>query len=135
MPHASKLFLAYLEKFSRVAPFYAHPPKLPAVLRVARKLKFPAERRREVAGVLREQNAVFGCGAATQRQLEQLEKGAVAVVTGQQVGLFSGPAYAVYKATLPSVVLHLLLFNEPANLSKNRKTLSPFSALVALTLP
>jgi len=98
LPHPSKLFLAYLEKFSSVAPFYAHPPKLPAVLRVARKLKFPAERRREVAGVLREQNAGFGCGAATQRQLEQLEKGAVAVVTGQQVGLFSGPAYAVYKA-------------------------------------
>lgn len=48
--------------------------------------------------ILREQNAGFGAGEATRQNLERLAKGALAVVSGQQVGLFSGPAYAIYKA-------------------------------------
>ena len=54
--------------------------------------------RRAVVEVLREQNRGFGADAATERSLERLAKGAVAIVTGQQVGLFSGPAYSFYKA-------------------------------------
>ena len=42
--------------------------------------------------------ARFGADAATERSLDRLAKGAVAIVTGQQVGLFSGPAYSFYKA-------------------------------------
>jgi len=68
------------------------------VRQVAASLEYPAERRREVAGILRGQNATFGASAATLSNLEKLERGAVAVVSGQQVGLFGGPAYAVYKA-------------------------------------
>ena len=98
LPHPSKLFLHYMENFSRVGGFYAHAPKFAAVKRVAGKRAFPEERRRAVAAILREQNRALGSGAATERNLERLEKGAVAIVTGQQVGLFSGPAYAIYKA-------------------------------------
>jgi len=98
LPHQPKLFLDYLDYFQRVKEFYVHPPTMQALTRAARKLKYPDERRAEVARVLREQNAALGAGAETQSNLERLEKGAVAVVTGQQVGLFSGPAYAIYKA-------------------------------------
>jgi bacillithiol biosynthesis cysteine-adding enzyme BshC len=69
-----------------------------AVARVARDLKFPDDRRKEVAGILREQNTRFGGGPAALENLARLERGAVAIVSGQQVGLFSGPAYAFYKA-------------------------------------
>lgn len=69
-----------------------------AVTRAARRLDYPDERRAEVASILRKQNIALGAGAETQRNLDRLEKGAVAVVSGQQVGLFSGPAYSVYKA-------------------------------------
>jgi bacillithiol biosynthesis cysteine-adding enzyme BshC len=98
LPHQPKLFLQFIEHFSRVAEFYAHPPAMASVKRVARGLKFPRERRAEVASALRAQNEAFGAGEATAENLAKLEKGAVAVVSGQQVGLFSGPAYAIYKA-------------------------------------
>jgi bacillithiol biosynthesis cysteine-adding enzyme BshC len=98
LPHQSKLFLTFLDNFSSVEAFYEHPPQMSAVESVARGLDFPAERRREVATILRTQNVAFGAGAATAANLERLEKGAVAIVSGQQVGLFSGPAYSFYKA-------------------------------------
>ncbi|HVS87170.1 MAG TPA: bacillithiol biosynthesis cysteine-adding enzyme BshC [Candidatus Acidoferrum sp.] len=98
LPHQPKLFLQFVDSFSRVAAFYAHPPTMQWVKREARKLKFPQERRAEVVSALRAQNEAFGSGEATLENLRRLEKGAVAVVTGQQVGLFSGPAYAIYKA-------------------------------------
>ncbi len=98
LPHQPKLFVRLIEDFASVSQFYAHAPNLDAVRRVAASLEFPAGRRREVAAILRKQNEAFGAGAAAQSNLERLERGAVAVVSGQQVGLFSGPAYAIYKA-------------------------------------
>src|SRR5713226_2971341 len=97
-PHQPKLFLEYLDHFEKVKSFYFHPPDMPAVTRVARKLDYPDERRAEVTSILRTQNIALGAGAEAQSNLDRLEKGAVAVVSGQQVGLFSGPAYSVYKA-------------------------------------
>src|SRR5258705_2121792 len=98
LPHQPKLFVRLIDDYSSVKKFYAHPPNMDAVKQVAASLEYPAERRREVAGILREQNAGFGAGSATLSNLEKFERGAVAVVSGQQVGLFGGPAYAVYKA-------------------------------------
>ncbi|HKW56545.1 MAG TPA: bacillithiol biosynthesis cysteine-adding enzyme BshC [Candidatus Acidoferrum sp.] len=98
LPHQPEIFLDFLEQFSRVARFYAHPPTMQAAAAEARSLNYPAERRGEVAAVLRAQNARFGAGDAARENLERFAKGAVAVVSGQQVGLFSGPAYAIYKA-------------------------------------
>src|ERR1700730_17803487 len=98
LPHQPKLFVRLVDDYSSVKQFYPHPPNMDAVKRVASSLEYPAERRREVARILREQNAAFGASDAAMRNLEKLERGAVAVVSGQQVGLFGGPAYAVYKA-------------------------------------
>jgi len=98
LPHQPKLFVRLVDDFSSVSRFYPHPPTLEAAQAVARSLNFPADRRKEVAAILREQNTKLGSGTATQNNINALERGAVAVVSGQQVGLFSGPAYAFYKA-------------------------------------
>src|ERR1700719_1221313 len=98
LPHQSKLFLEYLNNFSKVQGFYAHTPKMASVTAVAANLDFPQERRSAVATTLRAQNAAIGAGPVVFENLDRLEKGAVAIVSGQQVGLFSGPAYSFYKA-------------------------------------
>jgi len=98
LPHTPKLFRDYVENFSRLESFYEHAPTLKSVVSYARQLEFPRERRLEVASILRSQNLLYGSGETTEENLQRLEQGAVAVVSGQQVGLFGGPSYAFYKA-------------------------------------
>lgn len=98
LPQTTRLFAAFLDDFSRVEKFFAHPPTLEGIIAASRQVQLDAGVRRAVAGVLREQSRRFGADGATERNLDRLTAGAVAVVTGQQVGLFTGPAYSFYKA-------------------------------------
>src|SRR3989344_5234138 len=99
IPHTAALFADALYRFPRVARFYAHAPFDPASVRAAAQaVALDAARRVAVADVLAEQNRPFGGGHETEENIARLRRGAVAVVTGQQVGLFGGPAYSVYKA-------------------------------------
>jgi bacillithiol synthase len=98
LPHTPRLYRDYVEHFEKLQPFYEHEPDLKIALQLAHKLDFPKHRRRDVAEILRDQNRQFGSGEATLRNLDLLAEGAVAVVSGQQVGLFGGPAYSFYKA-------------------------------------
>lgn len=98
LPHTSKLFAAFVGDFARVEGFYGHPPTLAGALGAAREARLPDSARRTLSDVLREQNRQMGGGEAVQRSIERLRRGATAVVTGQQVGLFGGPAYTFYKA-------------------------------------
>ncbi len=98
VPHTTRLFATFLDDFARVGDFYAHPPSEEGILAAAREVAYDAAGRRAVIEVLREQNQRLGTDAASARNLDRLGAGAVAVVTGQQVGLFTGPSYSIYKA-------------------------------------
>jgi bacillithiol synthase len=98
LPHATKLTRDYIEHFPKLASFYSHPPDLESILTVAKQLQFPVERRHQVADILGAQNKQFGSSSVTLENIDRLYHGAVAIVSGQQVGLFGGPAYAFYKA-------------------------------------
>jgi len=100
IPHQSKLFLSYLSLSPQALRFYRHPPTMEGLLKAARDrmdgVKYPRE---TIASVLRRQNKSYGSDSETVRNIDLLEKpDSVAIVTGQQVGLFTGPLYTIYKA-------------------------------------
>jgi bacillithiol biosynthesis cysteine-adding enzyme BshC len=98
VPHATRLYSSYLQDFTSVARFYGHPPTFESIQRVAGSVHPDPESRLRVAEVLRAQNRVFGSDASVEAALDRFASGAVAIVTGQQVGLFSGPSFTIYKA-------------------------------------
>src|SRR5579862_78364 len=108
LPHQPKLFLRFLSDFSSVSQFYPYPPSLEAIQQAAKLLDYPEGRRKEVAAILRETNKSLGSGEATAGNIDRLANGAVAVLSGQQVGLFGGPAYAFYKALSAIQIAHEL---------------------------
>ena len=55
-------------------------------------------RRERVSAILERQNKSWDASPQTFANLDRLRQGAAAIVTGQQVGLFGGPMFAVYKA-------------------------------------
>ena len=98
IPHSSRLFLDYLFHFQNVSEFYPRPANRSWLADEAKRVQYDPERRARVAAVLDRQNGEFGVGEKAQDALRRFREGAVAVVTGQQVGLFGGPLYSLLKA-------------------------------------
>ena len=93
IPGTSRLFVDYLYDFNRVEKFFpAHFSDFDALMRSARAIEYPEARRAQITSALRKQNG------ESPALSELARPGTVAVVTGQQVGLFSGPVYTVFKA-------------------------------------
>lgn len=100
VPKSSALLVNYFYHFERLSHFYNGSPFDPASFQaVVSQLRVSDSTRQEVATVLARQNQAFGCGQATLDNIQHLaQPGTFAVVTGQQVGLLSGPAFTLYKA-------------------------------------
>ncbi|MGA7410682.1 MAG: bacillithiol biosynthesis cysteine-adding enzyme BshC [Bryobacteraceae bacterium] len=106
IPGTSALFNDYLYDFEKVAKFFPHRPySLESFAAAAKEVEYPVERRKALVEALRPLNP----GSANLERLA--EPGTLAVVTGQQVGLFSGPAYTVYKAVTAAKLAHQLTQN------------------------
>jgi bacillithiol biosynthesis cysteine-adding enzyme BshC len=99
IPHTTQLFTDLLAYSPKVKPFYPKPPYLREWVNAeAGRLNYDSARRARVADILERQNRSWDASAKTLANLGRLRQGAAAVVTGQQVGLFGGPMFAIYKA-------------------------------------
>lgn len=99
IPHTTRLFSDFLAYTPKVQQFYPCSPNLDDWVQEQNpNPRFSAGRRQQVTAILERQNRTWGASAATLANLERLRTGAAAIVTGQQVGLFGGPAFAIYKA-------------------------------------
>jgi bacillithiol biosynthesis cysteine-adding enzyme BshC len=99
-PHLPHLADDYIYDFGKVRGFYNGDFREPAAFeRQTERVRSRQIAREALAAVLTEQNGGYGCGPETLSAIERIVRDkACAVVTGQQVGLFSGPLYTIYKA-------------------------------------
>ncbi len=100
LPHIPPLARDYLSDYGKVGEFYNGDFRDPAAFeRQAQSVLSRDIPRRDLAAILADQNRSYGCGPETLDQIDKLVRDRTgAVVTGQQVGLFSGPLYTIYKA-------------------------------------
>ena len=100
LPAVSPLIYDYHYNFTKVAKFYNGDFRdlatMQAHIEQVRSRDYPRE---QLGSILKEQNETYGCDSNTLENITMLaDRQACAVVTGQQVGLFSGPLYTIYKA-------------------------------------
>lgn len=99
IPHTTRLFADFLAYRPTLHPFYPRSPHVGEWLKEeAAKISYDSARRDRVASILERQNKSWDASPQTLANLDRLRKGAAAIVTGQQVGLFGGPMFAIYKA-------------------------------------
>jgi bacillithiol biosynthesis cysteine-adding enzyme BshC len=111
LPETTGILRDYIDRFDRVATFYGSgsPFEPDSYRQLADSLRYAPETRAQLARILLRQNGAFGASDQTLASLERFTRPeTVAVVSGQQVGLFSGPAFTLYKAlTAVRLAYHL----------------------------
>lgn len=99
---SNPLFHSFIHSFASVNAFYEHDPRdAGAWIRMYDNVKARnlSDSRRAVAQILTRQNKHFGSGETALINAAALaESDTLVIATGQQVGLFTGPLYTVYKA-------------------------------------
>src|SRR5258708_29406274 len=93
LPGTSRLFADFTYHFDRVAKYYRHDPHAEASFAAAaREVQYPDDRRAAMTRALAAQNG------PSELLARFAQPGTLAAVSGQQVGLFGGPSYTIYKA-------------------------------------
>src|SRR6266478_1885805 len=99
IPHSTRLFLDYLSHTPSIRGFYPRSPIFSEWVKdESQRVVYDGARRGKVSEILERQNRVWGASPKTLANIDRFKRGALAAVTGQQVGLFGGPLFSTFKA-------------------------------------
>jgi len=99
IPHTTRLFADFLAYSPKIQQFYPRSPNSSEWLKGETPgQRYDARRRAQVSEILERQNRGWSASEKTIANIARLRTSASAAVTGQQVGLFGGPAFSIYKA-------------------------------------
>src|SRR6202521_3330770 len=99
IPHTTRLFLDYLSYTPSIRSFYPRSPIFSEWVKdESQRVVYDGVRRGKVGEILERQNRAWGASPKTLANIERFKRGALAAVTGQQVGLFGGPLFSIFKA-------------------------------------
>lgn len=100
LPNISRLVHDYFYEYDKVSEFFTGNFRdQTSYTQQTEKVRSRGYVREQLATILKELNLSYGCGAQTVGNIKKfIQDKACAVVTGQQVGLFSGPLYTIFKA-------------------------------------
>jgi len=99
IPHTTRLFLDYLSHTASVRGMYPRSPIFSEWVKdESQRVVYDDIRRNKVSEILERQNRAWGASAKTLANIGRFKRGALAAVTGQQVGLFGGPLFSILKA-------------------------------------
>lgn len=99
IPHTNRLFADFLAWKPKVHHYYRRPPQISSwIADEASQVEYNDVRRQAVCAALERQNRAWGVSDKTLANIERLRSGAFAALTGQQVGLFGGPLFSLFKA-------------------------------------
>ena len=100
MPGCSPLVRDYVHHFDRVSCFFAQNPHASGTYAAQAEICAQREyRRAELRAALLTQQAAWGAPPIARQRIDELcTPRGLAVITGQQTGLFGGPLFTLYKA-------------------------------------
>lgn len=99
VPHTTRLFDDFLSNPDKLHEFYPRSAYFTEWFQEeVSSIRYDAARREWVGAILQRQNEGWEASAKTIENIGRFRGGASVVVTGQQVGLFGGPMFSLYKA-------------------------------------
>src|SRR5438445_6852240 len=99
IPHTTRLFSDFLSYAPAVRRFYRRSPYFSEWLKQEKpRIRYENSRCERVAEILQRQNQERGASPKTFENIARFRQGALTAVTGQQVGLFGGPLFSIFKA-------------------------------------
>lgn len=97
----NKLFKDYIYDFPKLKKYFKYDPgDIESYRGRIKKIEdsYNNSNREVLADILRENNKDLGAGDRTLENIDKLaRKGSVIIIGGQQPGLFTGPAFIIYK--------------------------------------